>query len=123
MLYIVKSLITIACSCFLCSSTDSPKRCFHSSGNFGMYTWDVMGMGNYAHGNQPIQHMLYLYDWCSQPWKTQARVREVMGKFSAAATQLAGREVHAVLEELSDKPAEAKRSLEDLKAFKEVHFI
>ncbi len=41
----------------------------------------VMGMGNYAHGNQPIQHMLYLYDWCSQPWKTQARVREVMGKF------------------------------------------
>jgi predicted alpha-1,2-mannosidase len=25
--------------------------------------------------------MLYLYDWCSQPWKTQARVREVMGKF------------------------------------------
>ena len=49
--------------------------------------------------------------------------QEVMGKFSAAATQLAGREVHAVLEELSDKPAEAKRSLEDLKAFKEVHFI
>ena len=41
----------------------------------------VMGMGNYAHGNQPIQHMLYLYDWSRQPWKTQARVREVMEKF------------------------------------------
>jgi predicted alpha-1,2-mannosidase len=41
----------------------------------------VMGMGNYAHGNQPIQHMLYLYDWAGQPWKTQARVREVMEKF------------------------------------------
>ena len=41
----------------------------------------IMGMGNYAHGNQPIQHMLYLYDWCGQPWKTQARVREVMEKF------------------------------------------
>ena len=41
----------------------------------------VMGMGNYAHGNQPIQHMLYLYDWSGQPWKTQARVREVMEKF------------------------------------------
>ncbi|MBQ2090650.1 MAG: GH92 family glycosyl hydrolase [Bacteroidales bacterium] len=41
----------------------------------------VMNMGNYAHGNQPIQHMLYLYDWCGQPWKTQARVREVMEKF------------------------------------------
>lgn len=41
----------------------------------------VMNMGNYAHGNQPIQHMLYLYDWCGQPWKTQARVREVMEQF------------------------------------------
>ncbi len=40
----------------------------------------VMGMGNYAHGNQPIQHMLYLYDWSGQPWKTQARVREAMEK-------------------------------------------
>ena len=41
----------------------------------------VMNMGNYAHGNQPIQHMLYLYDWSGQPWKTQARIREVMEKF------------------------------------------
>ena len=41
----------------------------------------VMNMGNYAHGNQPIQHMLYLYDWCGQPWKAQARIREVMDKF------------------------------------------
>ena len=28
----------------------------------------VMNMGNYAHGNQPIQHMLYMYDWAGQPW-------------------------------------------------------
>ena len=41
----------------------------------------VMNMGNYAHGNQPIQHMLYLYDWCGQPWKAQTRIREVMDKF------------------------------------------
>lgn len=41
----------------------------------------VMNMGNYAHGNQPVQHMLYLYDWCGRPWKTQMRVREVMDKF------------------------------------------
>ena len=41
----------------------------------------VMGMGNYAHGNQPIQHMLYLYNWSGQPWKAQARIREVMEKF------------------------------------------
>ena len=41
----------------------------------------VMNMGNYAHGNQPIQHMLYLYDWCGKPWKTQERIREVMDRF------------------------------------------
>jgi len=41
----------------------------------------IMNMGNYAHGNQPVQHVTYLYDWCGQPWKTQQRVREVMDKF------------------------------------------
>jgi predicted alpha-1,2-mannosidase len=35
-------------------------------------------MGQYAHGNQPIQHMIYLYNYAGQPWKTQARAREVM---------------------------------------------
>ncbi|MCH5238868.1 MAG: GH92 family glycosyl hydrolase [Muribaculaceae bacterium] len=40
----------------------------------------IMNMGNYAHGNQPIQHMIYLYDWSGQPWKTQDRVRETMDK-------------------------------------------
>jgi predicted alpha-1,2-mannosidase len=40
----------------------------------------VMNMGNYAHGNQPIQHMLYLYNYAGEPWKTQERVREVMSK-------------------------------------------
>ena len=44
-----------------------------------------MNMGNYAHGNQPIQHMVYLYDWCGQPWKAQARVREIMDKFYTSA--------------------------------------
>ncbi len=37
-------------------------------------------MGQYAHGNQPIQHMPYLYNWVGQPWKTQARVREIMDR-------------------------------------------
>ena len=41
----------------------------------------IMNMGNYAHGNQPIQHMIYLYDWAGQPWKAQQRVREVMDRF------------------------------------------
>lgn len=40
----------------------------------------VMNMGNYAHGNQPIQHMIYLYNYAGEPWKTQYRVRQVMDK-------------------------------------------
>ncbi|MUP37575.1 GH92 family glycosyl hydrolase [Labilibaculum euxinus] len=40
----------------------------------------VMNMGNYAHGNQPIQHMIYLYNYAGQPWKTQYWVREVMNR-------------------------------------------
>ena len=40
----------------------------------------VMNMGQYAHGNQPIQHMLYLYNYAGQPWKTQYWVRESMKK-------------------------------------------
>lgn len=40
----------------------------------------IMNMGNYAHGNQPIQHMIYLYDWSGQPWKAQYWVREVMNR-------------------------------------------
>ena len=38
----------------------------------------IVNMGNYAHGNQPIQHMIYLYNYAGQPWKAQQRVREVM---------------------------------------------
>ena len=45
----------------------------------------IMDMGNYAHGNQPIQHFTYLYDYSGQPWKTQMRVREVMDKLYTAA--------------------------------------
>lgn len=44
----------------------------------------IMNMGNYAHGNQPVQHLLYLYDWCGQPWKAQKRIREVMDKMYTA---------------------------------------
>jgi len=40
----------------------------------------IMNMGNYAHGNQPVQHMIYLYNYAGQPWKTQFHVREVMDK-------------------------------------------
>ena len=40
----------------------------------------IMNMGNYAHGNQPIQHMIYMYDYAGQPWKAQYWVRDVMNK-------------------------------------------
>ena len=40
----------------------------------------IMNMGNYAHGNQPIQHMIYLYGYSGQPWKTQYWIRETMDK-------------------------------------------
>jgi predicted alpha-1,2-mannosidase len=40
----------------------------------------IMNMGQYAHGNQPIQHMIYLYNYAGQPWKTQYWIREVMNK-------------------------------------------
>ncbi|MEO9851851.1 MAG: GH92 family glycosyl hydrolase [Reichenbachiella sp.] len=43
----------------------------------------IVNMGNYAHGNQPIQHMIYLYNHAKQPWKTQKRVREVLRKLYA----------------------------------------
>lgn len=45
-----------------------------------MREMQVMDMGQYAHGNQPIQHMVYLYDWAGQPWKAQYWTREIMDK-------------------------------------------
>ena len=40
----------------------------------------IANMGQYAHGNQPVQHAIYLYNYLGQPWKAQYRVREVMDK-------------------------------------------
>tara|TARA_R110000868_G_scaffold82268_7_gene232431 strand:- start:8406 stop:10700 length:2295 start_codon:yes stop_codon:yes gene_type:complete len=40
----------------------------------------IANMGQYAHGNQPIQHMTYLYDYAGAPWKTQYWVRETMNR-------------------------------------------
>ncbi|MEO5684683.1 MAG: GH92 family glycosyl hydrolase [Chitinophagaceae bacterium] len=44
----------------------------------------IAGMGQYAHGNQPIQHMIYLYNYAGEPWKTQYWVREAMNKLYKA---------------------------------------
>lgn len=53
----------------------------------------IAGMGNYAHGNQPIQHMIYLYNYAGAPWKAQQHVREVLDKlYSSQADGYCGDE-------------------------------
>lgn len=44
----------------------------------------IANMGQYAHGNQPIQHMIYLYNYAGAPWKTQYWVRQVMDRLYKA---------------------------------------
>ena len=44
----------------------------------------IMDMRNYAHGNQPIQHLIYLYNYAGKPQKAQAKIREVMKKLYAS---------------------------------------
>ena len=44
----------------------------------------IVNMGNYAHGNQPIQHMIYLYNYAGAPYKAQEKVREVLTKLYSA---------------------------------------
>lgn len=41
----------------------------------------IMNRGNYAHGNQPIQHMVYLYNWSDKPTEVGKRVRDIMDHF------------------------------------------
>ena len=45
----------------------------------------IMNMGNYAHGNQPIQHAIYLYNYSGEPWKAQYWIREVMNRLYTSA--------------------------------------
>ena len=49
-----------------------------------MREMQIMDMGQYAHGNQPIQHMVYLYNYSGQPWKAQYWIREIMDKLYSA---------------------------------------
>lgn len=44
----------------------------------------IANMGQYAHGNQPIQHMIYLYNYGGAPYKTQYWVRETMDRMYKA---------------------------------------
>lgn len=45
----------------------------------------IVNMGNYAHGNQPIQHMIYLYNYAGEPWKAQEKIREVLTRLYSPA--------------------------------------
>ena len=45
-----------------------------------MREMQVMNFGQYAHGNQPIQHMVYLYNYAGEPWKSQYWIREIMNR-------------------------------------------
>ena len=45
----------------------------------------IMNFGQYAHGNQPIQHVIYLYAYAGEPWKTQHWAREVMDRLYTPA--------------------------------------
>lgn len=48
-------------------------------------------IGNYVHGNEPSHHVPYMYCHLGQPWKTQARVRQVMREmYRPAADGLCG---------------------------------
>ena len=43
----------------------------------------IANMGQYAHGNQPIQHMTYLYNYAGAPWKSQYWIRETLNRMYA----------------------------------------
>lgn len=45
-----------------------------------MKEMEIANMGQYAQGNQPIQHMIYMYSYAGQPWKTQYWARQIMDK-------------------------------------------
>lgn len=55
---------------------------------------DVSGLiGQYAHGNEPSHHILYLYPYVGQPWKTAEKVRQVVNElYFDAPAGLSGNE-------------------------------
>ncbi|MGN6819821.1 MAG: GH92 family glycosyl hydrolase [Sphingomonas sp.] len=66
---------------------DSPPKFDDSYYGFTIHEireMQIVDMGNYAHGNQPIQHMIYLYDYAGAPWKAQLHARETMKKLYMA---------------------------------------
>ena len=56
---------------------------FSTSGDMGpLASADISGLiGQYAHGNEPSHHMIYLYNYAGQPWKTARLVAQVQRDF------------------------------------------
>lgn len=53
----------------------------------------AQNFGQYAHCNEPVHHVIYLYPFAGQPWKTQIRVRQVMNElYQSTPDGLAGDE-------------------------------
>ena len=55
------------------------------SGSYGGVIHEMLeaydtDMGQYAHANEPIHHMIYMYNYAGAPAQTQRRVREVMAR-------------------------------------------
>ena len=68
---------------------------FHNNESLsGRVQADITGLiGQYAHGNEPSHHMAYLYDYCGQPWKTQALIHQICSTlYSDQADGLCGNE-------------------------------
>ncbi|MEX6691039.1 GH92 family glycosyl hydrolase [Danxiaibacter flavus] len=45
----------------------------------------LQNIGQYAHGNEPVQHAAYLYNYSRQPWKAQKQLRGIMAKIYNAS--------------------------------------
>ena len=55
---------------------------------------DISGLiGQYAHGNEPSHHIIYMYNYIGQPWKAAPLLRRVMGEmYTDAPDGLCGNE-------------------------------
>lgn len=75
-----KSFVNMLDSVFVMPPTFGQNSDTRGSLVHEMREMQVINMGQYAHGNQPIQHMIYLYNYAGEPWKTQYWIREVMNR-------------------------------------------
>jgi predicted alpha-1,2-mannosidase len=55
------------------------------------YAPEFSKIGQYVHGNEPVHHVAYLFNYAGEPWKTQKRVRQIMDeKYISAPDGLCG---------------------------------